>query len=82
MDMSLIAAAKPPVLPASPSVLIVEDESAVLEMVEEAVRRDLNCRPLTCGSIRAARRILATQRIDLLIVDVGLPDGDRSPRIA
>jgi FixJ family two-component response regulator len=74
--MSLIAAAKPSVLPDSPGVLIVEDEPAILELVEEAVRRDLNCRPRTCTSIRQARRILATERIDLLIVDVGLPDGD------
>ena len=74
--MSLIAESKPPVLPASPAVLIVEDEPALAELIQEALGRDLNCRVKCANSIKRARRILATESIDLMIADIGLPDGD------
>jgi DNA-binding NtrC family response regulator len=30
----------------------------------------------TVGSLKQAKRIMATDQIDLLVADVGLPDGD------
>ena len=74
--MSLIAEPKTPVLPASPRVLLVEDEPAVLELLETALSRELDCRIRSATTVREARRILATQQIDPLVADVGLPDGD------
>jgi DNA-binding NarL/FixJ family response regulator len=74
--MSLIAESKPPVLPASPAVLIVEDEPALAELIREALGRDLNCRVRVADSIKRARRIMATDSVDLMIADIGLPDGD------
>jgi DNA-binding NarL/FixJ family response regulator len=74
--MSLIAESKPPVLPASPAVLIVEDEPALAELIREALGRDLNCRVRVADSIKQARRIMATDSVDLMIADIGLPDGD------
>lgn len=74
--MGLIAESKPPVLPASPSVLIVEDDPALAELIQEALGRDLNCRARCANSIKRARRILATESIDLMVADIGLPDGD------
>jgi CheY-like chemotaxis protein len=74
--MSLIAETKSPVLPTSPTVLIVEDDPAILQLIEEVLGRELNCRVRSAGSIKRARRMLAVEPIDLLIADVGLPDGD------
>ena len=74
--MSLIAESKPPVLPASPAVLIVEDEPALVELIRDVLGRELNCRVKSALSISDARRILAREPIDLLIADIGLPDGD------
>jgi two-component system KDP operon response regulator KdpE len=75
-DMSLIAESKAPVLPTSPGVLIVEDEPAISQLVTAALQRELNCRVSTATSLRQARRIMATEQIDLLVADIGLPDGD------
>jgi FixJ family two-component response regulator len=74
--MSLIAESKAPVLPPSAAVLIVEDEPALAQLIEEALGRDMNCRVRCVPSIKKARRILQTESIDLMIADVGLPDGD------
>jgi CheY-like chemotaxis protein len=74
--MSLIAEAKHPVLPASPGVLIVEDEPEIAELIELALGRELSCRVKTASNLKQAKRILATEPIDLLVTDVRLPDGD------
>ena len=74
--MSLIAEPKLPVLPAAPSVLIVDDEPAILEMLEDAFGRELSANVRVATNCREARRILATQPIDLLVADIGLPDGN------
>jgi CheY-like chemotaxis protein len=74
--MSLIAEPKPPVLPTSPTVLVVEDDPAILELIQESLGRELGCRVRSAESLKRAKRILATEPIDLLIADIGLPDGD------
>ncbi|MDB5293087.1 MAG: two component, sigma54 specific, transcriptional regulator, Fis family [Phycisphaerales bacterium] len=59
-----------------PRVLIVDDEPALRELVEELVTDGVNCRVLTASNIAEARKILATSSVQLLITDVNLPDGD------
>jgi CheY-like chemotaxis protein len=74
--MSLIAEPKAPVLPTSPTVLVVEDDPAILELLQESLHRELGCRVRPADSVKRAKRILATESIDLLVADIGLPDGD------
>ena len=60
--------------PQDGTVLVVEDEPAVRELVV-AVLEDLGFLPLEAASGLAGLEILrATQDIDLLIADLGLPD--------
>jgi CheY-like chemotaxis protein len=74
--MSLIAEPKEMAARLSPAALVVEDDSAILELMEQALERELGCRVWPAGSVRQAKRILATEAIDLLVTDVKLPDGD------
>src|ERR1700722_11176121 len=74
--MSLIAEPKAPVLPTSATALIVDDDPAILELIEEALSREFKCRVRAAGSLQNARRILATEPVDLLVADIHLPDGD------
>lgn len=61
---------------ALPRVLVVDDEPGLLELVRDVVGRDGQCRVLTAGTIAAANTILANEKIDLLLADLHLPDGD------
>lgn len=74
--MSLIAEPKEPVLTTPPAVLIVDDDAAVVEMIQEPLQTELGCRVRAASTISQARRILATEPIELLVLDIGLPDGD------
>jgi DNA-binding NarL/FixJ family response regulator len=61
---------------ASHTVLIVEDEPRTRQRLERAVTRAANLRVVAAvGSLREARPVLA-QGVDLMLVDLGLPDGD------
>ena len=57
------------------NVLIVDDSLTVRMDLGEAFET-AGFRPLLCSSVREARDALAAQRIDLVILDVLLPDGD------
>jgi DNA-binding NarL/FixJ family response regulator len=58
------------------TVLIVEDEPRTRQRLERAVTRATDLQVVAAvGSIREARPILA-QGVDLMLVDIGLPDGD------
>lgn len=57
------------------TVLIVDDSLTVRMDLAEAFEA-AGFRPLLCSSIREARDAFAAQAIDLLILDVLLPDGD------
>ena len=66
---------KPTVPP--PRVLVVDDEPNLLEVIGDVVGpRGMGCRIISAASIAQARKILATQTIDLMVADVHLPDGD------
>jgi FixJ family two-component response regulator len=58
-----------------PCVLVVDDEPGLLELVAE-VAGPLDCRIVTAGTIEQAEQILLTQRVEVLVTDVHLPDGD------
>ena len=58
-----------------PRVLVVDDEPALLELVDDVVGGHLRCRMIAAGSLAEAKKILATQPIELMVADVNLPDG-------
>jgi len=63
--------------PQSPRVLIVDDEPSLLEVIGDAVGpRGMGCRVVSASSVAQAKRILASQPIELLVADLNLPDGD------
>ena len=59
----------------SATVLIVDDSLTVRMDLAEAFEA-AGFHPLLCSTVREARDALATQAIDLVILDVLLPDGD------
>ncbi|HZZ41986.1 MAG TPA: response regulator [Tepidisphaeraceae bacterium] len=66
----------PPATPGQSTLLIVDDEPSMIELVDDMVARNINCRILSAGSIKQAKKIFATQSIDMLVADIQLPDGD------
>ncbi len=55
-------------------ILVVDDNSEVLDLVKRALERDHHV-VFTAASMSEARRQLALESLDLLILDLGLPDG-------
>jgi FixJ family two-component response regulator len=53
----------------------VDDEPGLVELVAE-VAEPLGCRIVTAGTVEQAEQVLMTQRVEVLITDVHLPDGD------
>jgi two-component system catabolic regulation response regulator CreB len=58
-----------------PTVLVVEDEPAVADAIVYALRTD-GCEPVHVASGSAALAALATRSVQLVILDVGLPDAN------
>jgi DNA-binding response OmpR family regulator len=59
-----------------PCVLVVDDEPALLEMVNEVVGRSIDCRVIAARDLREAEALMQTETIELLVTDLHLPDGD------
>src|SRR3954454_22956394 len=59
-----------------PRVLIVDDEAELVELISDTVGVKLGCRLVVARNVAQARKILESQRVDLLLTDVHLPDGD------
>src|ERR1700690_3856940 len=58
-----------------PAVLVVDDEPDICELLSITLQRmDLN--PRTANTMAAAQRLLKTERFDLCLTDMQLPDGD------
>src|SRR5579863_9437644 len=58
-----------------PTVLVVDDEPDLCELLSITLQRmDLN--PRTANSVADAQRLLKTERLDLCLTDMQLPDGD------
>src|SRR6185436_15598340 len=61
---------------ALPRVLVVDDEPGLIELVSDVVKRSHNCRLISASTVAQAEKIITSERIDLLIADVHLPDGN------
>lgn len=59
-----------------PRVLVVDDEPELVELIEDSVRRGVDCRVVVADSIESARRILASGPVQVMVTDLHLPDGD------
>ena len=63
--------------PHPPRVLIVDDEPSLLEVIGDAVGpRGIGCKIIAAATIAQAKKVLATQGIELMVADLNLPDGD------
>src|ERR1700716_4751699 len=60
---------------AKPIVLIVDDEPDLLELVSLTLSR-MNLETRTASDVGTARRLLKTEKFDLCLTDMRLPDGD------
>jgi two-component system response regulator PilR (NtrC family) len=58
-----------------PLVLVVDDEPDLCELLSITLQR-MDLSPRTAGNIAAAQRLLKTERFDLCLTDMQLPDGD------
>ncbi len=73
------ATAIPTTLPAMslcPRVLLIDDESDLHELFADVLGREVRCRLLRATSVAEARAILESQPVELVVIDVHLPDGD------
>src|SRR5690606_37464459 len=66
----------------TPSILVVDDEPTLLELVNDVVGGTIPCRLVSAGTIDEAKKILATTPIELLVADVNLPDGNGTNLLA
>ncbi len=60
---------------AKPAVLVVDDEPDLCELLAITLER-MNLSPRTAGSVAEAQRLLKSERLDLCLTDMQLPDGD------
>ena len=58
-----------------PTVLIVDDEPDLLELVSLTLSR-MNLNARTAADVNSARRLLKSEKFDLCLTDMRLPDGD------
>ena len=60
-------------LGAGPRILIVEDEPSIVDTIQFPLETD-GCSTESCGTGGEALNLLAKERFDLVVLDVGLPD--------
>jgi two-component system catabolic regulation response regulator CreB len=60
-------------LGAGPRILIVEDEPSIVDTIQFPLETD-GCTTESCGTGGEALSLLAKERFDLVVLDVGLPD--------
>ena len=76
MAPAVPATPKPSAKPVRPRVLVVDDESSLVELIGDVVGRQIDCKIISASSIAEARKILEKSGAELLVTDVHLPDGD------
>jgi two-component system response regulator PilR (NtrC family) len=59
----------------NPTVLVVDDEPDLCELLSITLQR-MNLDPRTAATVGAAQRLLKTERYDLCLTDMQLPDGN------
>ncbi|TXH67335.1 MAG: response regulator [Thiothrix sp.] len=62
-------------IPDHPHILIVEDEPTIRRFVRTALESEA-CEVLEASHCQQALKLLQQQNLDLLLLDLGLPDGD------
>ena len=62
--------------PLHPRILVVDDEPNLVELIGDVVGREMGCKIVCASTIAAARKVLATEGIELMVADVNLPDGN------
>ena len=65
-----------------PRILVVDDEPNLVELIGEVVGNGMHCRIIVAKTIAEARKLLASEPIELLVTDVSLPDGDGTSLLA
>lgn len=60
---------------ADPVVLVVDDESDMIDMFRDVVQPAIKCKLHVASTMAEARRVLTRQPIELLVADINLPDG-------
>ena len=60
----------------APTVLVVDDEPDMIGLFQDTVAPGLNCRMIAADSLASARKLMAKHKIDLLVADVHLADGN------
>jgi DNA-binding response OmpR family regulator len=65
-------------MPAQRPILIIDDDSALAALLTEQLTEDHEFRTVTAISLNEADQILSSDsaRFDMVILDIGLPDGD------
>src|ERR1035438_1096703 len=58
-----------------PAVLVVDDEPDICELLSITLQR-MDLSPRAANSVTAAQRLLKTERFDLCLTDMQLPDGN------
>jgi two-component system, NtrC family, response regulator PilR len=58
-----------------PAVLVIDDEPDICELLSITLQR-MDLTPRTASSVAAARRLLKSERFDLCLTDMQLPDGN------
>lgn len=58
-----------------PKVLIVDDEAAILKFLRPALEAN-GYEVVSTGTVADAKRLIASSAPDLVVLDLGLPDGD------
>lgn len=65
-----------------PRILVVDDEPVLIDLVNDIVRRLVDCRIVSARNLSEAREILDSEPVELLVVDLHLPDGKGTSLIA
>jgi response regulator of citrate/malate metabolism len=65
-----------------PRILVVDDEPMLVELIGDVVGGGMACQVISAKTIGEARKLLATEPIELLVADVNLPDGDGTSLLA
>src|SRR3954469_18026685 len=65
-----------------PRILVVDDEPTLVDLVNDVVGTAIPCTILTAKDVAEAKRIIATQGVEMMIADVNLPDGNGHELVA
>src|SRR5207248_11299944 len=58
-----------------PRILVVDDEPAVLGLLDDVVGGSIPCEMIRAATVDEAKKVLSRQGVELMVIDVNLPDG-------